>query len=147
MKNIKLDYKRTIYIGLAFLTITMFWQTYDSVIAKILIDKYGLSQATSGVVMALDNMLAIFLLPLFGLLSDKTKTRLGKRTPYILVGTLMAAFAFMSLSFVDNRQQMLVTEAGITEDYQNVHKNVITKKDVTKGDWDIVFLGVQKFRF
>lgn len=142
MENTKLNYKRTIYIGLAFLTITMFWQTYDSVIAKILIDKYGLSQAASGVVMALDNMLAIFLLPLFGLLSDKTKTRLGKRTPYILVGTLMAAFAFMSLSFVDNRQQMIVDQAGITEDYQYVYENVITKKGVTKGDWDEVFITI-----
>ena len=62
----KLDYKKTFYVGLAFFIITIFWQTYDSIITKILIDKFGLNQTWSGVVMALDNVLALFMLPLFG---------------------------------------------------------------------------------
>mgnify|MGYP003418020729 CR=1 FL=1 len=78
----KLDNKKTIYIGFAFLLIMMFWQVYDNIIAKILINSFGLNQFWSGVVMALDNVLAVFLLPLFGTLSDKTKAKMGKRKPY-----------------------------------------------------------------
>ena len=88
----KLNYKKTIYVGLAFLLISMFWQAYDAIIPKILIDKFGLNQFASGAVMALDNVLALFLLPFFGYLSDKTNHKKGRRTPYIIVGTLLAAF-------------------------------------------------------
>ena len=64
----KLDNKKTIYIGFAFLLIMMFWQVYDTVIAKILIDSFGLNQTWSGVVMALDNIIAVVLLPVVTLL-------------------------------------------------------------------------------
>ena len=77
----KLNYKRTIFVGFAFFLISAFWQAYDNVIPLILTNKFGLSQAWSGVIMALDNILALFMLPLFGALSDKVDTRLGKRTP------------------------------------------------------------------
>lgn len=100
----KLNYKRTIFVGFAFFLICTFWQAYDTIIPKILTDKFGMSQAASGVVMALDNVLAIFLLPLFGAISDKTNTKLGRRTPFIIAGTLAAAIAFVGLSFVDNAQ-------------------------------------------
>lgn len=102
----KLNYKRTIFVGLAFFLICAFWQAYDTIIPKILTDKFGMSQANSGIVMALDNVLAIILLPLFGIFSDKTKTKLGRRTPYILIGTIIAAVAFVGLSFVDNAQSV-----------------------------------------
>ncbi|MBQ1685388.1 MAG: MFS transporter [Clostridia bacterium] len=101
----KLNYKRTIFVGLAFFLICAFWQAYDTIIPKILVDKFGMSQANSGIVMALDNVLAIALLPLFGVLSDRTKTKLGRRTPYILIGTLVAVVAFVGLSLVDNAQK------------------------------------------
>lgn len=71
--KMKLNYKRTIFVGFAFFLICTFWQAYDTIIPKILTDKFGMSQAASGVVMALDNVLAIFLLPLFGAISDKNK--------------------------------------------------------------------------
>ena len=100
----KLNYKRTIFVGFAFFLICTFWQAYDTIIPKILTDKFGMSQAASGGVMALDNVLAIFLLPLFGAISDKTNTKLGRRTPFIIAGTLAAAIAFVGLSFVDNAQ-------------------------------------------
>lgn len=87
----KLNYKRTLFVGFAFFLICAFWQAYDNIIPKILTDKFGMSQMWSGVIMALDNVLAVFLLPLFGALSDKKKTKLGKRTPFILIGTLCAA--------------------------------------------------------
>lgn len=100
----KLNYKRTIFVGFAFFLICLFWQAYDTLIPKILINKFGLNQTWSGFIMALDNLLALFLLPLFGSLSDKTKTRLGKRTPYILLGTILACVLFVGLSVADYAQ-------------------------------------------
>ena len=83
----KLNYKRTILVGFAFFLISAFWQAYDATIALTLTNKFGMSQTWSGVVMALDNILALFLLPLFGTLSDKHKGKAGRRTPFILAGT------------------------------------------------------------
>lgn len=114
----KLDYKKTFYVGLAFFIITIFWQTYDSIITKILIDKFGLNQTWSGVVMALDNVLALFMLPLFGAISDKTNHKMGRRTPYVIVGTVVAAFAFIGLSFVDNFQTAKINNTEIVEKYE-----------------------------
>ena len=71
----KLNTKRIIFVGLAFLIISMFWQVYDNTISKMLINSFGLNQTWSGIVMALDNVFALFLLPIFGSLSDKTKTK------------------------------------------------------------------------
>ncbi len=109
----KLDYKKTFYIGLAFFIITIFWQTYDNIIAKIMIDKFGLNQTASGVVMALDNILALFMLPLFGALSDKSNHKRGRRTPFVIVGTVVAAFAFMGLSYMDNVQTARIEQTEI----------------------------------
>ena len=86
----KLNYKRTVLIGFAFMGILCFWQFYDQVIPYLLENKFSLSTFAANSVMAVDNLLAIFMLPLFGALSDKTHTPLGKRTPYILFGTLTA---------------------------------------------------------
>ena len=130
----KLDNKKTIYIGFAFLLIMMFWQVYDNVIAKILINSFGLNQFWSGVVMALDNVLAVFLLPLFGTLSDKTKSKMGKRKPYILVGTILAAILIMGLSIFDNKQLVKISEAGISE----VESVVIGDDPYEEGTYDVV---------
>ncbi len=97
----KLNYKRTIFVGFAFLLICAFWQAYDNIVPKILTDKFGLSQTVSGAIMAVDNIFALLLLPLFGSLSDRTKSRFGKRTPYIVLGTLVAAVALVGLSVPD----------------------------------------------
>lgn len=123
----KLDYKKVFYVGLAFFIITIFWQTYDSIITKILIDKFGLNQTWSGVVMALDNVLALFMLPLFGALSDKTNHKLGRRTPYVIVGTIVAAFAFIALSFSDNVQTNKINETNIIDKYEII---VDTEDDI-----------------
>ena len=77
----KLNNKRTVFVGLAFLSICCFWQMYDSVITKILTETFHLNETITGAIMAADNILALFLLPFFGGLSDKTSTKLGKRTP------------------------------------------------------------------
>jgi hypothetical protein len=55
---LKLDYRKTLLVGLAFLSIQMFWGFYEAVIAKMLIDSFGLSNLWSGVIMTLDNLLA-----------------------------------------------------------------------------------------
>jgi Na+/melibiose symporter-like transporter len=86
----KLNYKRTILIGFAFFSICAFWQFYDNEIPKILKYTFNLGETATGVVMALDNVLALFLLPFFGSLSDKTDSKMGKRMPYILFGTIVA---------------------------------------------------------
>ncbi len=93
----KLNYKRTILIGFAFLSICAFWQFYDNEIPKILKYSFGLGETVTGAIMALDNVLALFLLPLFGALSDKTDTKIGKRTPFILVGTALSVIFFFVL--------------------------------------------------
>ena len=100
----KLNYKRTIFVGFAFFLICAFWQAYDNTIPLILTNKFGLSQTASGAVMALDNVLALFLLPLFGAISDRCHSKRGKRTPFILIGTIAAAVIFVGLSFADGAQ-------------------------------------------
>lgn len=106
----KLQTKKVFYVGLAFLIICMFWQVYDNIIAKMLINTFGLNQAISGIVMALDNVLALFLLPVFGALSDKTKTKYGKRVPYIFIGVIASAVFFIGVSVFDDLQMNKLKE-------------------------------------
>ena len=87
----KLNYKRTVLVGLAFLSISAFWQMYDSVVPLILANNFSLDESWTGAIMAADNVLALFLLPLFGGLSDKIETPIGRRMPFILCGTAVAA--------------------------------------------------------
>ena len=112
----KLNYKRTILVGFAFFLISAFWQAYDATIPVILTNKFGMSQTWSGVIMAFDNILAVFMLPLFGALSDKCNTKIGKRTPFIFVGTVIAALALIGLSFVDNAQLKNISDAAKLDD-------------------------------
>ncbi len=119
----KLNYKRTILVGFAFFLICLFWQAYDNTIPLILTNKFGMSQTWSGVIMALDNILALFLLPLFGSLSDKVKTKSGRRTPFIMIGTILAAVLFVGLSVVDARQ--LTKVENVTPDKYESSLSVI----------------------
>ena len=98
----KLNNKRTILVGLAFLSICAFWQMYDTVIPLILTKTFHLNETFSGAIMAADNILALFLLPFFGSLSDRTHTRLGKRMPFILFGTGCAVILMNLLPLLDN---------------------------------------------
>ena len=95
----KLNYKRTILIGLAFLSISSFWQLYDNIIPLILQNYFELGETLTGGIMALDNVLALFLLPLFGSLSDRTSTKFGKRTPFIVGGTILAIIFMMFIPY------------------------------------------------
>ena len=98
----KLNYTRTFIVGLAFLSICAFWQMYDNVIPLILTNTFHLNETYSGMIMAADNLLALFMLPLFGSLSDKTNTPLGKRMPFIVFGTGAAVILMNLLPFIDN---------------------------------------------
>ena len=109
----KLNYKRTILVGFAFFLISAFWQAYDATIPVILTNKFGMSQTWSGVIMALDNILAVFMLPMFGAISDKTKSKRGKRTPFITVGTIVAAVSILGLAVID--QVQLTNIAAVSE--------------------------------
>jgi len=97
----KLNYKRTILIGFSFMSILAFWQFYDQVIPYLLEYKFGLKTFEANSIMAIDNVLAIFMLPLFGAISDRTNTRLGKRTPYILFGTIAAVILLVVLGLFE----------------------------------------------
>ena len=93
----KLNTKRTVLVGFAFLAICAFWQMYDNLIPKILTETFGIGESISGIIMASDNVLALFLLPLFGGLSDKCTSKLGRRRPFILFGTLASVVLMMAL--------------------------------------------------
>ena len=110
----KLNYKRTICVGFAFFLISAFWIAYDAIIPLILINHFGFDQLSSAGVMAMDNVFAVFLLPLFGALSDKVNTKHGKRTPFIIIGTILAVVFFVGLVFADNAQLNAVKNADVT---------------------------------
>ena len=94
----KLNYKRTFLVGFAFLSISAFWQMYDTIIPLIMRDTYHLGDGAAGIIMSLDNIVALFLLPLFGALSDKV----GRRIPFIVAGTFTAVVLMMLIPTLDN---------------------------------------------
>ena len=98
----KLNTNQTIRIGFAFLSICAFWQLYNNVVPLILTNTFHLNETYSGIIMAADNVLALFLLPLFGSISDRTSTRMGRRKPFILFGTIAAVCAMLLLPVIDN---------------------------------------------
>lgn len=106
--KMKLNYKRTVLVGLAFLSICSFWQMYDNIIPLILQNSFGLGETVTGALMAMDNVLALFLLPLFGALSDKVDTRFGKRMPFIVGGTCLAFVFLMLLPFADRTTNLVL---------------------------------------
>ena len=104
----KLNYKRTILVGFAFFLICAFWQAYDTIIPLILTNKFDMKQTYSGIIMALDNVFAVFLLPLFGKISDNINTKFGRRTPFIVVGTVIAVAAFAVIGKIDSLPLFIV---------------------------------------
>ncbi|MBO6159757.1 MAG: MFS transporter [Firmicutes bacterium] len=126
----KLNYFRTICVGFAFFLICAFWQAYDTTIPLILTNKFGMSQTWSGLIMALDNILALFMLPLFGAISDKCTSKLGRRTPFILIGTIAAALSFVALSLVDGLQLSHLQAVAKIDDAQALSVIYQQEKDV-----------------
>ena len=114
----KLNYKRTILVGFAFFLISAFWQAYDAIVPLILTNHFGLPQTASGVVMSIDNVLAVVLLPVFGALSDRVMTRYGKRTPFIVIGAVAAVITFICLILIDGYQLSRVLATDIPARYE-----------------------------
>lgn len=100
----KLNYKRTVLIGLSFMAILAFWQFYDQVVPYLLENVFGLKTFAANAIMSIDNVLAIFMLPLFGAISDRTNTKLGKRTPYILFGTIASVILLVTLGIFNEQR-------------------------------------------
>ena len=153
--NLKLNYKRTFLIGFAFFGILLLWQVYDSWCPTFLTDifarrMYGISSAELkagdpekilnvqwlvGIIMACDNLAALILLPIFGNLSDKTSTPIGKRMPYILTGTFVAAiaFPFIPLFFHANNIAGMIAMMAIVLMFMMMYRNpaVALMPDIT----------------
>ena len=154
----KLSYKKTVYVGFAFFLICAFWQAYDNIIPKILTDKFGLNQSMSGLIMGLDNVLALFMLPLFGAISDRTKSRRGRRTPYILWGTIVAVILFVALGGVDLLQlhqiknvspsvpdaQAILYEENLTVNTP-AGEEVVIQERFTKSEFTAIALGSEDY--
>lgn len=104
----RLNYKRTFFIGLAFLSICAFWQLYDNIVPLILKETFHMGETQTGFIMAADNVLALFLLPLFGALSDKTTTKVGKRTPFIVVGTIVSVIFMLFIPIADQQKNIVL---------------------------------------
>ncbi len=125
----KLNYKRTLFVGFAFFLICAFWQAYDGIVPLMLVNKFGLNQTWSGFIMALDNILALFMLPLFGALSDKKDTKYGKRTPFIVIGTVCAIVCFVGLTFADNAQLAKISEGNKAAFWEQRQTYVLDSKE------------------
>ena len=102
----KLNTKRTVFAGFAFLLISAFWQLYEGLVPQILKNSFDINDVFSGFIMSMDNILALFMLPLFGALSDKTHTRFGKRTPYIFFGTIASVIIMMFLPIAESTRNL-----------------------------------------
>lgn len=109
----KLDNKKTIYVGFAFLAISAFWQVYDNIIPLILKYFFEIGDTMSGAIMALDNIFALIMLPLFGAWSDKINHKRGKRTPFIFVGTILAIVFMLVLPAAANARNLVLFVAAL----------------------------------
>ncbi len=109
----KLSYRTTLLVGLGFLSISAFWQMYEHVVPLILQDTFGLQEVHAGMIMAADNVLALFMLPLVGMLSDRTNTRLGRRMPYIIIGTIGAAITMMFMPIANSTGSIVLFMVGL----------------------------------
>lgn len=109
----KLNYKRTVLVGLAFMSISAFWQMYDNEIPKILKNTFGMGETLTGAIMAIDNVLALFLLPIFGTFSDKVNTKIGRRMPFILGGTALACALLVILPLANHMVHLPLFVVGL----------------------------------
>ena len=109
----KLNYRRTVFVGLAFMSICAFWQVYDNIIPLILKYTFHVDDMLTGVVMAMDNILALVMLPMFGKFSDRTRTAIGRRMPYILGGTVGALLFMFLLPLAERTENLALFFIGL----------------------------------
>lgn len=134
--KLKLNTKRTMYIGMAFFTIMMLWQVYNTYCPLFLTDYFtntlhlydGNAEKCSyivGIIMAMDNIFALFMIPLFGMWSDKTNTKLGKRMPFILVGIIASVvlFPLIPITFINGNVPVMIVIMALILIFMNVYRN------------------------
>ncbi len=122
----KLNIKDTIKVGFAFFTICMFWQLYDTLLPLIMTNTFGLSDVVRGFLMGLDNILALFLLPLFGAISDRTNSKRGRRTPYFVVGVILSAILLITIAVVDHVGLTNLKDQGVLNNAELYQKEYVT---------------------
>lgn len=122
-EELELNKKRTFFIGCAFFTIMLLWQVYNYM-CPLFLEEMGVNDSYKGLIMAADNIFALVMLPVFGSLSDKTKTKLGKRMPYIIVGTILAALAFPFVAAFGIKQNLigLIIMMGLILFFMNIYR-------------------------
>lgn len=131
----RLSYKNTFFVGLAFMTICSFWQLYDFIVPLILKNTFEVSDTVAGFIMSADNVIALFMLPLFGMFSDRTHTRFGRRIPFIVFGTIAAGASMMLIPFAAHTQQLtfFVVALGLVLLFMAVYRSpaVALMPDIT----------------
>lgn len=142
MKDLKLNYRSTLYIGFGFFSILMLWQIYNTYapifLGRLLSGGSEIDPGTApvvGFIMALDNFFALFMLPIFGILSDRTKSKYGRRMPYIIVGMFVAAviFPLIAVMYILNSLVGVIVMMLLVLIVMNVYRNpaVSLMPDVT----------------
>lgn len=157
---IKLDYPQTFKVGFAFAIIMLFWTAYDFVVPLLLEHAYGLPSWARGIIMGLDNLLSLFMLPLFGKLSDNAHGKLvkkwGRRTPFIVIGTVCAVVLMVFVPAATLKQQAkaqeLTTqiESQLNDDsfmqplLEEWYDNAVAGKEGSANYCDLTYLGNNK---
>lgn len=157
---LKLDYPQTFKVGFAFAIIMLFWTAYDFVVPLLLEHAYGLPSWARGIIMGLDNLLSLFMLPLFGKLSDNAKGKLvkkwGRRTPFIVIGTVCAVVLMVFVPVATLKQQAkaqeLTTqiESQLNDDsfmqplLEEWYDNAVAGKEGSANYCDLAYLGNNK---
>lgn len=157
---LKLDYPQTFKVGFAFAIIMLFWTAYDFVVPLLLEHAYGLPSWARGIIMGLDNLLSLFMLPLFGKLSDNAHGKLvkkwGRRTPFIVIGTVCAVVLMVFVPVATLKQQAkaqeLTTqiESQLNDDsfmqplLEEWYDNAVAGKEGSANYCDLTYLGNNK---
>ncbi len=126
----KLNIKDTIKVGFAFFTICMFWQLYDTLLPLIMTNTFGLSDIVRGFLMGLDNILALFLLPLFGSISDRSNSKRGRRTPFFVIGVILSAVLLITISVVDQQGLINLKKQGVLDNAELYRKEYVTDSQI-----------------
>jgi len=90
----RLNYGKTFLLGFGFFGVSIIWGVYNAFVPVFLSEKFHLAPAFVGFFMTLDNIAALFIQPPVGAWSDKLRTPLGRRIPFILIGAPITALAF-----------------------------------------------------
>ena len=103
----KFDIKHTFLIGLAFFSSGIAWDMYDSQVS-ISLYHYLAGLGLTGLLLGLDNLVGVIVQPIMGNVSDNTRTRFGRRMPYIMIGIPLGALFFALIPFETSLISLLI---------------------------------------